>query len=122
MPMIGSIVTEVRNWKLLVFVASAVWLVGCSPSREPKSAIVEKAQQAGAGDVTHASAASVEDWFRKHRTVAVEVSTMCAPAREKGDATWGDSTEGHVCLAAKNAATSTYRYPSDDKQYHSGWK
>lgn len=120
--MIGSIVTEVRNWKLLVFVASAVWLVGCSPSREPKSAIVEKAQQAGAGDVTHASAASVEDWFRKHRTVAVEVSTMCAPAREKGDATWGDSTEGHVCLAAKNAATSTYRYPSDDKQYHSGWK
>jgi hypothetical protein len=42
--------------------------------------------------------------------------------REKADAQWGDTTEGKVCVAAHNAAMSTYRSPRDGKAYHGGNK
>jgi hypothetical protein len=48
----------------------------------------------------------------------VQVNAMCAPARQNGNAEWGDTTEGKVCLAARNAAMSTYRSPRDGKGYH----
>ena len=99
----------------------ALSLVACTRS-EPRSPIVDRVQQAGAGDVTTASEFSIEDWMRKHRDVAVDVDKMCGPAREKGNAGWGDTTEGKVCLAARNATMGTYRSPRDGKGYHGGDK
>jgi hypothetical protein len=96
-------------------------LAGCT-SNEPRSEIAEQAQQAGAGDLANTSAVSIEDWMSKHREVAVKLNKMCAPVREKAPASWGDSTEGKVCTAAPNAAMSTYKYPSDDRTFHSGTK
>jgi len=95
-------------------------LAGCA--KESPSEIVEEAQRAGAGDVTKISAFSIEDWMRKHQDVAVKLNSMCAPIREKAPANWGDSTEGNVCTAARNAAMSTYKYSSDDRTFHSGKK
>jgi len=109
------------TWITFATVLGILALAGCARN-EPRSEIVERAQQAGAGDLSKASAFSIEDWMRKHKDVAVQINTMCTPIREKAPANWGDSTEGKVCTAARNAAMSTYRYPSDDKKYHPGLK
>jgi hypothetical protein len=85
---------------------------------EPPSAIVNRVREAGAGDVMAASEAGIEDWLRKYQDLAVQVNAMCAPARQNANAEWGDTTEGKVCLAARNAAMSTYRSPRDGKGYH----
>jgi hypothetical protein len=112
---------QFRSSKRLTFalVFGVLVLAGCT-RKDPRSEIVERAQQAGAGDVDSASAFSIEDWMRKHKDVAVQLNTMCAPIREKAQANWGDSTAGKVCIVARNAAMSTYKYPSDDKTFHSG--
>ncbi len=113
----------ITRWKEAIAVAvSFAFLFGCTPNPETHSAIVQRAEQAGAGDLAKASTPSIEDWLRKHRAVATDVNNMCAPVREKANANWAESTEGRVCVAAKNAVMSTYRYPSDDKEFHSGWK
>lgn len=109
------------KWPVFALAFGILALAGCT-RKEPRSEIVERAQQAGAGDLTNASAFSIEDWMRKHKDVAVQLNGMCTPIREKAPANWGDSTEGKVCTAARNAAMSTYKYPSDDKRYHSGQK
>jgi hypothetical protein len=85
---------------------------------EPRSAIVDRVHDAGAGDVSSASQPGVEDWLRRHPDVAVQVNAMCAPVRASANAEWNDTTEGKVCLAARNAAMSTYRSPRDGKAYH----
>lgn len=104
-----------------VLVVGILALAGCCRN-EPWSEIVGRAQQAGAGDLATASAFSIEDWMRQHKDVAVQLDAMCAPVRGKAPANWGDSTEGKVCTAARNAAMSTYKYPSDDRTFHSGAK
>ncbi len=108
-------------WLTIALIFAVLELGGCT-RKEPRSEIVERAEQAGAGDLANASAFSTEDWMRKHKDIAVQINTMCTPVREKAPANWGDSTEGKVCTAARNAAMSTYKYPSDDKTYHSGQK
>jgi hypothetical protein len=65
---------------------------------------------------------AVQDWFGKHRDCAVAVDAMCIPVRVKAPAQWTDSTEGHVCVAARNIA-QWVRKPSDDhEKFQSGWK
>ena len=108
-------------WRFVLIVALLLG-VACTRNQPRHSDIVERVQQAGAGDVAAASALSLDDWMRKHRDLAVEVEKMCVPAREKADAQWGDTTEGKVCVAARNVAMSTYRSPRDGKAYHSGNK
>lgn len=118
----GGMESSIRNRVCLSLAGVViVSLVACTRS-EPHSPIVDRVQQAGAGDVTTASEFSIEDWMRKHRDIAVDVDKMCAPAREKANANWGDTTEGKVCLAARNAAMGTYRSPRDGKGYHGGNK
>lgn len=109
------------KWLTFALVLGILGLAACTRN-EPRSEIVERAQHAGAGDLAKAPAFSIEDWMRKHKDVAVQINTMCTPVREKAPANWGDTTEGKVCTAARNAAMSTYRYPSDDKTYHPGLK
>lgn len=114
-----SFLNYASRFSLVAILLSAV---ACTRDQPRPSAIVERVQQAGAGDVAAASPYSLDDWMRKHRDLAVEVEKMCVPVREKADAQWSDSSEGKVCVAARNAAMSTYRSPRDGKGYHAGNK
>jgi hypothetical protein len=108
--------------KYFLLAIGAVWLTGCSLTREPPSAILRKAEACGAGDPTRASVPALQDWFGKHRECAVAVDEMCKPIRQQATANWTDSAEGRVCLAARNIA-QWIRKPSSDRQtFESGWK
>jgi hypothetical protein len=87
-------------------------LAGCT--NEPPSAIVRKVKAAGAGDLEVASQQQIEDWFRKHSELAVEVRELCRPIREKAPATWTNTTEGRVCSAASVASVFHFRERSGD--------
>ena len=96
---------------------TSLLMSACRPA-EPHSAIVDKVRDAGAGDVAAASEAGIQDWLRSHADVAMQVNGMCTPARQSANAEWRDTTEGKVCLAARNAAMGAYRSPRDGKAYH----
>ena len=99
-----------------------VFMVGCSITKEPPSAIVKKAQSCGTGELTGVSTAAVQDWFSKHRDCAVAVDAMCKPVREKASAGWTDSTDGRVCVGARSVA-QWVRTPSQDHEtFQAGWK
>lgn len=96
--------------------------VACAP-REPHSEIVEKAQQAGAGDLKAASNEAIQQWLGKHREVAIQVDEMCKPIREKATAEWAGTTEGRLCSAARQ--TAFFRsgpVTGDGKKYLPGLK
>ena len=86
--------------------AAILGTVGCQRT-EPPSAIVQKAQDAGAGDLTTASTDSIRHWLGQHRSVAGEIDKMCAPVRGSAPANWGDTTEGRLCTAARQLAFTT---------------
>ena len=111
------------SWLAGISVAILLATAACT-TPEPKSAIVDAVQQAGAGPVSQAtSPAALEDWFRKHRPTAESIDGQCKPVREKATAEWTDSTEGHVCQAARTVAATTYKpVESDHKTFESGWK
>jgi len=115
-----------RHISLLASIAVTTLLTtaGCTKP-EPKSAIVEAVQQAGAGPVSSTiSSAAIEDWFRKHRQSAESIDGQCKLLRYKATtAGWSDSTESRVCQAARTVAASTYKpVESDHKTFESGWK
>ena len=97
-------------------------MMGCSVSERP-SAIVKKAEAAGAGDLSTASTIAMQAWLERHRDVAGDVDRMCIAVREKAPAQWTDTTEGRLCTAARSVAMSTFKpLESDHKTYESGWK
>lgn len=108
-----------RRW---VIVGAASIMIGCSGPKEPLSPIVQRAEACGAGDLSTASSAAVQDWFGKHRDCAVAVDGMCKPVREKAAAQWTDSTEGRVCAAARNIAQWRRKPSNDHETFQSGWK
>ena len=69
-----------------------------------------------------ASTAAVQDWFTRHRDCAVQVDTMCKPVREWAAAQWTDTTEGRVCLAARNVSQWIRKPSNDHATFQSGWK
>jgi hypothetical protein len=83
--------------------AAIVGTVGCQRA-EPPSAIVQKAQDAGAGDLSTASTDSILQWLGQHRHVAVDIDKMCVAVRGNAPANWGDTTEGRLCTAARQLA------------------
>ncbi len=95
-------------------------LAGCS-IHEPPSTIVSKAEASGAGELSHASLASMQIWLEKHRELANELDAMCAPARAGAPAEWVDSTEGRLCRAARGVAGATFApIESDHRTYQGG--
>ena len=60
---------------------AAIFGTGGCQRTEPPSAIVQKALEAGAGDLSTASTDSIRHWLGQHRSVAVEVDKMCAPVQ-----------------------------------------
>jgi hypothetical protein len=80
-------------------ISLALILTGCS--REPPTAITERVEKDGAGDVRSASAEAIQQWMqRKGPEYAKEIWAMCEPVQKNAAANWGDSTEGRVCKAA----------------------
>jgi hypothetical protein len=106
--------------KSALMAIAALAVIGCS--KEPPSAIVQKTESCGAGQVAEASEAAVQDWFGKHRDCAVAVDTMCRPVGAAAAAPWADSTEGRVCMAARNIAQWVRKSPGDHQTFESGWK
>jgi hypothetical protein len=77
----------------------------CACSRpEPTGPIVEKAEQAGSGNLAAVSKDGMREWLGKHTDVAYQVDEMCKPVRQKATAQWADSTEGRLCTAAHELA------------------
>ena len=100
---------------LLLFVL----LAGCTQERP--SEIVQRVQNAGAGDVRSASQQSLEQWFRQHADIANEIKGRCAPIQQSAPATWGDSTEGRVCKAASVATVFQFTpRKGDGRGFESG--
>ena len=105
---------------LLVLLVIA--MAGCSVSERP-TAIVKKAEAAGAGDLSTTSAVSMQSWLESRRDVAADVDRMCAPVRAKAPAQWADTTEGRLCTAARNVVMSTFKpLEPDHNTYESGWR
>ena len=73
-------------------------LTACS--REPRTALTRRMEKAGAGELQSVTTQSIEQWFRQHPDVAIEISRTCSSMREKAPAKWGDSTDGRICAAA----------------------
>jgi hypothetical protein len=108
--------------KFGLIVVVAFLMIGCSVSKEPPSAIVQKAEACGAGRLADPYTAAMQDWFGKHRDCAVEVDSMCQPVRLKAAAQWTDSTEGRVCMAARQIAQWIRKPSEDHEKFQSGWK
>ena len=97
-------------------------LVACR-TPEPRSAVVEKLEQAGSGDLSNVSTGSIHDWLGRHKGLAYEVDAMCKPIRASAPAQWSDSTEGRVCRVAGGLAlTRGGPVTSDGKNYLPGLK
>ena len=79
-------------------------IVLSSCTQERSSEIVQRVQKSGAGNVASASQESLEQWFRQHAEVSAEIKGKCASIQRNAPATWGDTTEGRVCKAARVAS------------------
>ncbi len=95
-------------------------LTGCW---ERPSAIVQRAEAAGACDLTTVSVEAMQSWLENRRALAGELDGKCSTARQKASARWADTTEGRLCTAARNVVASTSKpLEGDHKTYESGWK
>jgi hypothetical protein len=101
-------------WMVLT---SVIVLAMCScKKKEPRSAIVERVEAAGAGDLTSASFDSIEQWFLKHQDVGWQTKKECMAIQNNAPAGWAETTEGRVCRAAI-AASVFNTQPQKSDQY-----
>jgi hypothetical protein len=99
-----------------------VLAVGCSVVKQHRSEVLRKTEECGAGDLTGTSAASVQDWFSRHRACGVAVNDLCRKIRQSAPARWADSTEGRICTAATSVAEWAPNPNTDHEQFQAGWK
>ncbi len=86
-----------------VLATIAILLLTNACQHETRSVIVDYAVANGSGDLTLASNQSIKIWLRQHPETAIQLRSMCRAVRP-GDATWGETTEGHLCTAVNQAA------------------
>lgn len=92
----------------------------CSRPEQP-SPIVQKAEAAGAGNLSTASEASMAQWLAKNPGVARDIEGMCKPVRSSSSATWGDTTEGKLCKASGRIAFfAPSQTKGDDRKFGAG--
>jgi hypothetical protein len=102
---------------VLMAVISVVAFAMCScKKKESHSAIVQRVEAAGAGDLSSASFDSIEQWFLKHQDVAWQTKKECMPIRDKAPAGWAETTEGRVCRGAIAAGVFNTQ-PQKSDQY-----
>jgi hypothetical protein len=102
------------------WITGVLFMSACRPP-EPPSPIIQKVKAAGSGDLSNASADSIQQFLGPRRQLAIEVENMCKQARPKAAANWADTTEGRICTAS--AQLAFYRYApgaGDGKTYKSG--
>jgi hypothetical protein len=98
-------------------VAVGMILAGCKKA-EPPSPIVKEVEDAGAGDVSKASAESLQTWFKQHWDLAYRIKLECSKVEPTKAADWRETTEGRVCKAAYGATLSGNKpMQPDDKRY-----
>ena len=104
------------------YLALLVALFACSRS-EPRSPVVEKVEQGGAGSLAGVSKDGMREWLGKHKGLAYQVDEICTPVRQKATAQWAESTEGRLCTAARELAFwRSGPVTSDGKTYSPGLK
>src|SRR5436309_1915094 len=114
-----ELLKRVIPYGILVLLAM---LSACGHS-EPKSPIVARVEQAGAGDLATVSKDDIRAWLGKHKDVAYQADEMCKPVRQNATAQWEQSTEGRLCTAARELAfLRGGPVTSDDKKYLPGLK
>jgi hypothetical protein len=109
--------------KLTSLLVVLLILAGCTRLSERKTPLVEKVENAGAGDLSTASSDAMTRWLGDHQQIAADVNRECEPLRASATAGWNDSTEGRLCQAAAvakflNSSPST----GDGKTYQAGAK
>jgi len=93
-----------KNLRLLGGVALLIpGFSGCGKHEAP-SPIVQKVEASGSGPLVGVPEDGMEQWLRQHRDVARDVDKMCAPVRQRATADWGNTTEGRLCVAARQVA------------------
>jgi hypothetical protein len=105
----------------LAALALLIGLSACSVNERP-SAIVQRAELCGAGNLSGTSTVAIQDWFSKHHECAVTLDRMCKTVRDNAPASWTDSTEGRVCTAARSVAQWIREPSSDNETFEGGWK
>jgi hypothetical protein len=97
-------------------------LVACR-TPEPRSAVIDKLERAGSGDLSNVSTGSIHEWLGKHKDLAYQVDAVCKPIRASAPAQWSDSTEGKLCrVAGEFALMRGGPVRSDGKRYLPGLK
>jgi hypothetical protein len=108
-----------RAWMAVSILGLVVGYVGCKKA-EPPSPIVKKLEDAGAGDLSNVSTDEIARWMSHHwddrKEVIWEVKKACIAIKESKPASWQQTTEGRVCMAAYGASV---RMPlqTDDKKF-----
>jgi len=97
--------------KHFVFLALLA-LAGCT--REPRTDLMRKMEQAGSGDLRLVTSQSIEQWFMRNPDVAFEISRTCQKLRVNAPAKWGDTTDGRICAAASKVHFFYYRLRAVD--------
>jgi hypothetical protein len=93
--------------RIILITLALASLCGCDfvITNDPPSEIVARAQTAGSGHLSPAvSVNSIVQWLAKNRGPATEIESLCVAARVTASATWGDTTEGHLCSASQQVA------------------
>ena len=83
-------------------------LTGCA--QKPRTALMRKMEQAGAGDLRTVTSQAIEQWFLRNPGVAFEVNRTCRDLRANAPATWGDTTDGRICSAAARVHFFYHRF------------
>jgi hypothetical protein len=90
---------------------------------EPPSAIVQKAESAGAGDLGGSSESSMAQWLAKNPGVATDIEALCKPVRSSATASWAHTTEGRLCKASGRVAFfAPSQTKGDDRKFGAGNK
>jgi hypothetical protein len=106
---------------LLISVPLLLALAACS--RQQPSPIVKLAEESGAGPLADVSMPEMRVWLRDHPQVNTRVDTQCAPLRANAPAAWPHTTEGRLCLAAREIEVQRQsRRNPDHSGFLPGWK
>ena len=109
--------------KVTVIVSSFFLLALGGCLHPERSQIVKLAEESGAGPLENVGVIDMRVWLKDHPAVATRVDALCAPLRTNAPASWPQTTEGRLCLAARTIeAQRQPRRNSDNTGFLPGWK